>query len=203
MDTTRLITVVALALGLLVPATAASASCILDERPLAAKVDEAKIVFVGRVTGLRDNDRIAQFAVEEVWKGRVPPEVVVHGGPGDPQMATSNDRTWVADQRYLVFPYREGGRLMDNFCTPTAEWRPAMARARPEGAVRADDTASPSEPAPEGTERATTLPVVTSTPWLAIAIGAAVVGLGAAALVFARRRRRDVTPGAGSSDTST
>ena len=204
MTTRRLLLVLAVSLGLLVPATAASASCMLDERPLGAKIDEANIVFVGRVTGLRDNDRIAQFRVEEVWKGKVPPEVVVHGGPDDPQMATSNDRTWSADQRYLVFPYREGGELRDNFCTPTAEWRGAFAKARPEGAVSADDTEEPAQSEEPARPRAVADTADDAgTSWLPIAVGAAVVGLAAAALLFARRRRPDVTPSAGSSGTST
>ena len=202
MERLRLITVIALAVGLLVPASAASASCMLDERPIGAKIDEAEIVFVGQVTGLRNGDRSAQFAVEEMWKGNVPPEVVVHGGPDDPQMATSNDRTWADGQRYLVFPYTEGGRLMDNFCTPTVEWRPAFAKARPEGAVTRGETEEPSEPAAQGSEDdgddgATAIDPVdpSATPWLPIGIGVAVVAAALAGVLVLRRRRPPAVSG--------
>lgn len=103
----------------------------LDERPLEEKVAEATgPVFVGTVVDVR-HDTTARFEVEEVWVGDVGSEVIVLGGPDEPGMATSVDRTWQVGTKYLVVTHVDGGQLLDNSCSPTQEWDDALESARP------------------------------------------------------------------------
>lgn len=162
----------------------AHASCAIDERPLELQLDEAPAVFKGRVTAVRDNGVTARFSVEEVWKGPpLPPEIVVHGGPEQPGLfggtaGTSIDRSWTVGVTYLVFPRGEGERLEDNSCSPTREWSPELAAARP------DDARPPAATAPGGPGG---LPVPA---WAAVLGGVAVVG-GLLGILLTYRRRPD------------
>lgn len=160
----------------------AHASCALDERPLELQLDEAPAVFKGRVTAVRNDGVTARFAVEEVWKGPLlPPEIVVHGGPEPSGLfgatsATSVDRSWTVGTTYLVFPRAEGDQLLDDSCSPTREWSPELAAARPDDA-RPPSAAESDEPGG--------LPVPV---WAAALGGAAIVG-GLAVTLLAFRRR--------------
>lgn len=177
-QTLLLVTLVA-ALPQLV-ASAALASCAIDERPLELQLAEAPAVFKGRVTAVRNDGVTARFAVEEIWKGpALPPEIVVHGGPEPSGLfggtsATSVDRSWAVGVTYLVFPRGEGDRLEDDSCSPTREWSPELAAARP-------DDARPPAAAEAGDPGG--LPVAV---W-ALGGAAVVGGLLAAAVAFRRR----------------
>lgn len=134
------------------------------------------------MTAVRNEGVTARFAVEEVWKGSpLPPEVVVHGGPEPSGLfggtsATSVDRSWTVGATYLVFPRAEGERLQDNSCSPTREWSPEFAAARPADA-RPPSAAESGEPGG--------LPVPA---WAAVLGGAAIVG-GLVVTLLAFRRR--------------
>jgi hypothetical protein len=95
-------------------------------------------------------NRRAVFRLEEAWKGdpgghRVEVRAGPGGGPGAPA-ATSNDRTYVVGERYLVFAsdlsrrpgaavdYGEGARWVDSACSATRPYEPSLDRFRPTGA---------------------------------------------------------------------
>lgn len=157
----------------------AAADCMIDERPVEQQIADAEIVFVGTVADLQF-ETTAQFQVEEVWKGTVPADAVVLGGPGEPGVVTSVDRFWTVGQRYLVFPQAEGGQLRDNSCTPTREWTEDLAAARPA------DVTTPQASAPAETDR---------TPLIVAAVAVLLVGaVGATVWVT---RDRDTAPPTG------
>lgn len=136
MRRTTPVLLIALVLGLLAPVGAASASCVFIDRPVEERLSEFTYVFKGRVIGLRDDDRTARFAVEEVWRGTLGPETVVYGGPEQDAgfgetVATSVDRSWTGGATYLVFAGTEPRGLVDNACSPTQEWTDELAAARP------------------------------------------------------------------------
>lgn len=130
---TALVAVVVSLLG----AGAATASCAVDERSLEEQLAEASVAFVGTVTDVR-HDTTAQFEVTEVWLGDVPERVVVLGGPDEPGVATSVDRTWTVGTTYLVVPTVADGELHDNSCSPTREWSEDLAEVRPAAAHEPD-----------------------------------------------------------------
>lgn len=134
--------VVATVLG--VPA--ASASCAMDERSLDEQLADATVAFVGQVRDVR-HDTTALISVEEVWIGQVPEEVTVFGGPDDPGMATSVDRTWQLGTTYLVVPRVVDGDLHDDSCSPTRAWTEDLEGFRP-----AAVTAPTAVPDSEGTD---------------------------------------------------
>lgn len=169
----------AMALAVLVPTGIALASCAMDERSLEQQVAESQVVFVGTVVGLEDQQRTALFDVQEVWKGPdIPGQVAVRGGPGEPNMATSVDRSWRPGQRYLVMPYVEGGRLADNSCSPTRPWEDELAQARP------DEVRRPTSAGADDGGAAT----ASSTPWIVGAV-VAVALVGGVGYVLTGRRR--------------
>jgi hypothetical protein len=111
-----------------------AADCMMPP-PLEQAIQEGESVFVGTVTVLRQDGRLATVQVEEVWRGPDLPEMVeVRGGP-EAGMATSIDRHYAGGMRYLfvVSIVAEAGvrYLSDNSCTSTSEWRDAMAPLRP------------------------------------------------------------------------
>lgn len=166
--------------------SAASASCMMDERPMQQRIDEAEIVFVGTVDALAHGNTTATFQVEEVWKGPAfGDQVTVVGGSGQDGMATSVDRNWSPNERYLVFPYMDGNRLSDNSCTPTQPWSEELTEHRPDDAVIRLTSGEPNVVTVAGDSPAAddggdaTVPV-------AIAVGAVVVA--GAATWFVRRR---------------
>jgi hypothetical protein len=115
----RLVAALGLGLAALWSPATASASCVAID-PEAWKT--ADVVLVGTVTSVANNDRWAQVAVEEVWRGPdQPAEVVVKGGGADPGMMTSVDRTYEVGVRYLLTLTVVGEDLTDNACSGTAE----------------------------------------------------------------------------------
>lgn len=174
----------AVALLLALPAGVAAASC-AEPLPLGQAIDEAQFVFVGTVTGLEHEGRLATFAVDDVWKGAVGATAVVTGGPTPSDLAgaqaqgqtivTSVDRNYEMGVRYLVLAHgTEQGVLLDNGCSQTQPYTDGLAEFRPAGAA----------PPPVDGGGSDVLP------W-ALGAAAAVVaagGLTAAALWFRRRR---------------
>lgn len=122
---------------LLLPAAPASASCI-EPPPLEEGYAQAEVVFVGRVVQVTNNDRTAVVAVEEVWKGPdLPATVTVHGGPNDPNVVTSVDRTF-RPGTYAFFPISWSSDLTqfeDNACTLTQTVSPALDVIAPGSAI--------------------------------------------------------------------
>lgn len=110
-----------------------SASC-AGPPPIEVALREADSVFVGVVRDVANNDRLAQVEVREIWRGPDLPRIVqVQGGPDDPNMITSTDRTYATGTTYLfVLAGRAvDGRLLDSGCTPTTRWRDDLAVHRP------------------------------------------------------------------------
>ncbi len=184
-----------LALAVLLPVSAALASCAGDERSLEQQIDEAEVVFVGTVVGVRDQRRTASFEVHDVWKGPdLDGQVVVWGGhppgpmpsagPGEGRVGSSVDRSWHMGHRYLVMPRIEDGWLADNICTPTRVWEDRFAAARPADDVPADDVRQPDAEVTVADEAVAT---ATSTPW--IIVGVTVLAVGTATAFVAARRR--------------
>ncbi len=182
----------ALAVAALLPSAApAAASCILDERPMEQKVDEAPVVFVGTVVETRHNDTTARVRVEEVWKGQADLSgVVVQGGTGEDDAATSVDRSFVVGTRYLFFPQPDGNHFLDNSCSPTAEWSADFGAFRPEDARTADGSSDPG--GASGQEQGGSLDVASDEggAGLPFVLAAGVVATAGAAAWVATRRRR-------------
>ncbi len=132
----------ALVAGLLfIPAGAALASC-AEPLPLQQSIDEAPAVFVGTVTALDFQERVATVEVDEVWKGDVAAVVTVNGGSplshlraaGEEgqDLWTSVDRTYVSGDRYLFVPWSvEEGAFMDSQCSNTQVYGPDVEAFRP------------------------------------------------------------------------
>lgn len=123
-------------IGFVFTGGAAEASCI---RPPDVEADResSDMVFVGLVTDLTNENRWAMFRIEEVWKGDPGGDrVEVRAGPEGGQVATSNDRTYVAGERYLVFAKalaRPGGGVdyVDSACSATRPYESSLERFRP------------------------------------------------------------------------
>jgi len=126
----RLLASMGFALAVLWAPAAVNASCVIVE-PEAWKT--ADVVLVGTVTSVANNDRWAQVAVEEVWRGPdQPAEVVVKGGGADPGMMTSVDRTYDVGVRYLFTLTVAGEDLTDSACSGTTDAESAdIDRIRP------------------------------------------------------------------------
>lgn len=114
----------------------------VDDRGIDEVLAEADVAFVGTVTDVR-HDTTARFDVEEVWKGDVPARVTVLGGPDEPDVVTSVDRSWRPGVRYLVVPHAGGGALRDDQCSPTREWTDDLEEFRPATAGAPEPVTSP------------------------------------------------------------
>jgi hypothetical protein len=115
------------------PARQASASCIAIPS-LHDAVADAKFAFVGKVVATSNRDRTARVRVTSVWQGaRIPRHVVVRGSPATGNALTTVDREYVKFHTYLFVPYRRqtGSIFLDNACSPTSEYTPAVARDAP------------------------------------------------------------------------
>ncbi len=137
---------------LLLPAGAALASCELP-RPLQESVDQAHAVFVGTVTGLDYQDRVATVEVHEVWKGDVGATATVVGTSPLSELEaakaeghevfTSVDRTYAAGERYLFVSWSEtDGAFMDSGCSNTQVYGPDLDAFRPADARTIEPPAS-------------------------------------------------------------
>ena len=129
----------------------------------------AELVFVGTAVEVTNSGRWASFAVEDIWKGQLDGDRAdVQGGPRT-GFGTSNNRTYAADTRYLVFAfgppsdprllarYGEGVRYTDNACSLTDPYSQGLAQGRPSTA-RLIGAAPPSEPPRVETVPSTTAP---------------------------------------------
>jgi hypothetical protein len=98
-----------------------------------ARLQDATVVFVGRVVSTTDNGRTARVRVEQVWKGApVSDRVTVQGGPDGEGGASSVDRTFDTGLRYLFVPTRDGGNFRDSSCSATVEYSAAVAQFAPD-----------------------------------------------------------------------
>lgn len=135
--------------GAVATAPATASKCVARP-PVAELVKKAPLVFVGTVTETTNARRWATVAVEEIWKGRIDNTVLVRAGPADPpgpiSAASSVDRTFREDVRYLFFPYRDKKRrLRDSSCSSTTRLTPELGRLRP-ASVIGPETESPAAP---------------------------------------------------------
>jgi hypothetical protein len=83
------------------------------------ELERADAVFVGTITeffGSSAGNRIAIFHVEEAWKGVTKTSVTVRTGPNGMGGCGYN----FYEDRFLVYAYRNGGRLVTSICTRTA-----------------------------------------------------------------------------------
>ncbi len=137
---------------LILPAGAAHASC-AEPVPLARSIDEAHAVFVGTVTGLDYQDRVATVDVHEVWKGDVGATATVVGTSPLSELEaakaeglevfTSVDRTYSAGERYLFVSWSEAdGAFMDSGCSNTQAYGPDLDAFRPADARIVEPPAS-------------------------------------------------------------
>lgn len=155
----------------------ALASCI-SPPPLDEAIAQAPMVFVGTVEAVEHGGGVATFAVEEVWVGDDLTRVTVHGAQ-EPGAVTSIDRTFMAGERYLVFPMPEGSVLKDNSCTSTQVWSEELAAFRPADARTVDAGAAPGDAEESSTGGA---------PWALVGALAALVVVGGATGIVLRRR---------------
>ena len=94
-------------------------------------IRDANVVFVGTVTGVKNDDRTATVLVEEVWKGPdLLPFVEVVGGSDDDTMSLGRQDVHVGT-RYVFVLHLDQGRFRDNACSSTQEWSPEVAAVRP------------------------------------------------------------------------
>jgi hypothetical protein len=146
-----LLVVLALPLG----AAPASASCVMAEGSLKARLRDDDIVFVGTVTSTEAGNRLAEVDVEEVWRGNVEDHATVAGGETSPNTISSVDREYREGTRYLFTPYAQRkGVYQDSICSDTQRWSTKLGKARPEGATsymesRTTPIVRASESAPE------------------------------------------------------
>jgi hypothetical protein len=157
----------------IVTAPPAAASC-AEPPPIEEHLATAGAVFVGTVHTVTNESRTASVEVHEIWSGPdLPASVVVHGGPDEPNMATSADRSFQTGTRYLFAASAREGRLEDNACTATRRWTDELTEFRPE---------EPRSPLPISEGQTGSVP----TPLLVALTGAAAVAL-AGVLAFRRR----------------
>lgn len=109
----------------------ALASC-LAPTTLPERLQGARVVFVGTVVATSDGGRRAQVRVETIWKGPdLPRAIEVVGSPAGLGGATSIDRRFQADQRYLFVLADERPPFTDNSCSATQPYMPALAAYAP------------------------------------------------------------------------
>jgi hypothetical protein len=144
---------------------------------LAERLQEAPVVFVGRVAATENKGRTARVRVEQVWKGGpVADRVTVKGG-AEGNAASSVDRSFEVGVRYLFAPVRDGASFRDNFCTATVEYSGDVARLVPDTVTLPRRSASGS-----------------SGVAVQAAIALVLVVIGVIVSVIASRRRRRARP---------
>ena len=103
------------------PARAACA----DSSNVVDALTQAEVVFVGLVTSVASDDRIALMQVVEIWKGPdLQPTVKVHGGDPHTSTAGPEDRAFEVGRTYLVVPSNGSPPFEDSLCTATMPYRP-------------------------------------------------------------------------------
>lgn len=175
----------------------AIASCI-EPPPFEEAMGQATAVFVGTVVATDFEGRVATFEVTEAWKGSVPAETVVTGGPAlqvlhearasGVDVHSSVDRSYRLGATYVVFIHGiDDGVLLDNACSNTEELTDQLAALRPDTAT-APELVDPATP---GTAPRDTTPGSNVGWWIA---GIAAAAFAAASAMAARRRRRRSEP---------
>lgn len=172
---------------------AAYASC-AEPEPMAVALTRAEAVFIGTVTALDFDGRVATFVVDEVWRGDVDEAALVNGSgerlaslqaaeSRGESLWTSVDRTFEAATRYLVVAYgRDGATLLDSACSLTQPYTPALVEHRPSTAH--PPVAAVPQPVPVGVEPSGL------TTWSCIAmVGVGAAGIGWLAVRSLRKRR--------------
>ncbi len=135
----------ALAMAAARPPSAMALSCIAPP-PIGEAVATAEIAFVGTVTAVANDGKLASVAVESIWAGPDMPGTIQLGSgrpANDPEAVW--DRTYTAGTRYLFFPYVEEGKLVDGPCSFTQEWQADFEKVRPSTAREP----MPTTPEPE------------------------------------------------------
>jgi hypothetical protein len=118
------------AVSVALPASQASASC-APTPSIEESLQSADLVFVGTVVELNNRNRWATFTLEDIWKGEpASPRLDVRGGPPGGQ-ATSVDRTFELDKRYLVFARKGERHWEDNACSATRLYDQSHDASRP------------------------------------------------------------------------
>ena len=184
--TARLLVVGLLAMAIVTLArpTQASASCFFDENapPLAVQLADQPLVFVGVAVEAPEGGKVGLFEVDEVWYGDLGAKIEVRGAArGD--SATSIDRYFEAEQKYLVVPQLAGDGYIDNSCSLTRIFDEEADQARPVDARQPDETFTAADSDGESANTSTLLIIVGT-----VLAGAAALG-GVA--MFAKRS----TPG--------
>ncbi|HET7697609.1 MAG TPA: carboxypeptidase regulatory-like domain-containing protein [Vicinamibacterales bacterium] len=111
------------AASLALPAAASACSCAMPGDPCAA-IENADVVFIGRVVDLQPGSRdpanprhpMARFAVAEVLHGSITGPVVLPSGNGGNCLAS-----FAAGRDYLVYARIVGGSLEASLCSRTSE----------------------------------------------------------------------------------
>ena len=86
-------------------------------------LEQAQVVFVGRVESTTGQGHTARVRVEQVWKGApISDRVSVLG----------EDRTYEPGRRYLFMPERDGNRFRDALCTGTQGYSGDVAQFAPD-----------------------------------------------------------------------
>lgn len=200
---TALVLTVGLVSFLLMGATAASASC-ARQPTIEESMARAELVFVGTAIEVTNASRWATFAVEEIWKGDIDGDRAEIRGGAREGVATSNDRKYQLDTRYLVFAlapptepprlglYGEGARWTDNGCSFTQPYTPSLHDARPDTAraVGAPPQESSIERPPAAVPQSAGTPGDRGPFDPAWPFALAVVAVGGAGAVGIRVRRR-------------
>jgi hypothetical protein len=158
----RVLTALFLAAAMIpLDATSALASC-AEPPDLETAFADADVVFIGVVVELSNKDRTAVMEVEQVWKGPDLPEVVtVRGGPEDPNVITSVDRTFERGT-YVVFPVNSAPPFEDNACTLTQRTTPALDVINPSLTEPPEDSNEPEPVTTEVAGAAAEAPAVTT-----------------------------------------
>ncbi len=144
-------TLLMVAACLLLSASPTSASCVAPPS-VEEGLQSSDLVFAGTVVELNNRNRWATFRIDEIWKGEPGSfRVEVRGGPPAGQ-ATSVDRAYELDKRYLVFATKGERHWEDNACSGTRLFDPSLESFRP-AAVRTPPTTT--KPADDGVKSGT------------------------------------------------
>lgn len=145
MRAVRMVTVMTAVVAVFIALAASPAASSCGPTPsIEENLQTADLVFVGTVVELNNRNRWATFTLEEVWKGEPgSPRLDVRGGPPG-NVATSVDRTFEIDARYLVFATRGDRHWEDNICSATREYDQSLDRFKPAGARTVSTTTPPS-----------------------------------------------------------
>lgn len=120
------------------PVGATAADCLV--LPFKQRIATTPVVFVGTVTEVAYDGRLATVHVEEVWRGTdVPDTVEVNGAIHGTGTRTSEDRVFQVGEKYLFVPVNDrwtsghaGPPYQDFGCSVTQPYTPELERLRPQ-----------------------------------------------------------------------